>query len=800
MLKNYFKTAYRNLVRNKVYAVINTTGLAVGIAACLLIFLVIQYETSFDNFHANANRIYRVSTEFHRSSGGGYSRGICYPAGKQLALDFPQLEHIASIRGARGAQLTVLDESGRLTPKKFKEDGLFYIEPQFFDIFNFPFITGDKTTALSAPGTAVMTQQAADKYFGDWHKAIGRSLQYDDNKICKITGILKDVPNNTDFPIQVAISFKSLDDDTSRDWISVSSNMNTFVVLPPGMQASSFSRSLIAFGQKHIPGDYAKKQSFVLQPLAEMHFDKRFGNYNGNTFGKDLITALSLIGIFLLVIACINFINLATAQAVNRAKEVGVRKVLGSGKPQLIAQFLCESFIITLAAVAIAAVIAISVLPLLNQLLETKIGLHINIAIALFLAGIIILVTLLSGLYPAIVLSGFNPITALKSRLTGRTKSGISLRRALVVLQFTVAQALIIGTLVVLSQMNYFRTAEMGFAKDAVVNIPLPGDSLSVSKFDVLKSQLLQQPGVTNVSMSTFSITDNSHWGSDFKYNGAEKETNFNADLKWADTDVFKTFDLQMVAGRPYGPSDTVKEFVVNETLVKLLGLKNPGDIIGKNLSFWDGQLKGPVVGVVKDFNGGSLVKAIAPVVMSTWKGVYGNLSVKIQPQRIKPTLAAVEKLWTAAFPKYIYEYQFLDDKIASFYKQEDQLSQLYTIFACIAIFISCLGLYGLVSFMAAQRIKEIGIRKVLGASAIHIVYLFSKEFTILITVAFLIASPLAYYFMHSWLQNYSYRVPLGAGIFAATIMASILIAWLTAGYRALRAALANPVKSLRTE
>lgn len=801
MLKNYFKTALRNLRRNKGYALINITGLAVGIAACLLIFLVIQYETSFDNFHTNTASIYRVSKKFTRDDGGsGYSRGVCFPASKQLVLDYPQLQHVASILSAQGDQLTVMDESGHTTPKKFKEDGLFFTEPQFFSIFNFPLLSGNPKTALESPNTAVLTQQAAEKYFGDWHNAIGKTIQYNNSKICKVTGVLKTPPANTDFPIQVAISFKTLAEDSSRDWVSTRGNLNTYVVLPPALSSASFSRQLETFGKKHIPADYAAKQTFVIQPLADIHFNKEFGNFSGKTFGKELITALSIIGLFLLVIACINFINLSTAQAVNRAKEVGVRKVLGSRKHQLIIQFLSESFIITLAAVIIAIAIAFSVLPLLNQLLQTKITLYASASIVLFSTGIIVLVTLLAGLYPAIILSGFNPITALKSRLTGKTRGGISLRRALVVLQFTVAQALIMGTLIVLSQMHYFKTAPMGFDKEAVVNVPLPGDSLYSAKFDAIKNQLLKQPGVSGVSFSTFSISDDSHWGSDFTFDNAAKPVNFSADLKWADANIFKVFNLQMIAGKPYGPSDTIKDFVINETMVKMLGLRSPEDAIGKKITFWDGYLKGHVVGVVKDFNGGSMANAISPVIMSTWKENYGNLSVKLQPQSIKTSLAAIEKIWTATYPNSVYEYKFLDEKIADFYKQEDQLSQLYKIFAGIAIFISCLGLYGLISFMAVQRNKEVGIRKVLGASVSNIVFIFSKEFTVLICVAFLVAAPLAYYFMHKWLTNFTFRINIGAGVFVITILASVIIAWATVGYRAVRAALVNPVKSLRSE
>jgi ABC-type antimicrobial peptide transport system permease subunit len=710
------------------------------------------------------------------------------------------LEHVASIYGASGNQVTILNENNHQPQAKFKEDGLFFAEPQFFDIFHFPFIAGNPKTALSTANTIVLTQATAEKYFGDWHKATGRLVKYEDNKVCKVTGILKNPPVNTDFPIEAVISFKTLNNDTSQDWGSTTGDLNTFVKLPPGMPAEKFEASLVAFGNKHIPSEYAKKQGFTLQPLSTIHFDKRFGNFNRATFSKELITALSLIGLFLVVIACINFVNLATAQAVDRAKEVGVRKVLGSRKQQLVAQFLSESLIVSLAAVTIAFAIAVMVLPFLNQLLDTKIILHIDPAILVFLTIVTGLVTILSGLYPALVLSGFNPITTLKSRFTSRMAGGISLRRGLVILQFTLAQALIIGTLIVISQMNYFKTAQMGFDKEAIVNIPIPNDSISVTKMTALKTELLQQPDIRGVSFSTFSISDNSHWGSEFAFDNSGKASSFNADLKWADADVFKTFNLQMVAGRPYRPSDTAREFVVNETMVKKLGIRNPDQIIGKKISFWDGQIKGEIVGVVKDFNGTSLVKPISAIVMSTWKQVYQTMAVKLQPGDAKHSLSVIEKLWSTAYPEYVYQYQFLDEKIAGFYKQENQLSELYKIFAGIAIFISCLGLYGLVSFMATQRKKEIGIRKVLGASVANIIYLFSREFTLLVCISFLIAAPLAYYFMHGWLENFTFRISIGAGIFIITIAISVSIAWITVGYQAFRSAIANPVKSLRAE
>lgn len=799
MLKNYLKTAWQNVRSHKAYLTINTIGLAVGIATCLLIFLLIQYETSFDNFHENKERIYRVAGATKTRDGMNYSKGSAFPVAEALRIDYPQLEHIARIYGRDDQQITILNDKGNTSQKKFKEN-VFFAEPEFFDIFNFPFLAGNPETALSEINTAAITQETAEKYFGDWHTAIGQFIKYNNDRVCRITGVLKNIPVNTDFPLQVVLSFKtSQGEDGSTDWSNQDGSLNTFIVLPNNISSQQFDNDLKTFVKKHTPAEYAN-HGYILQPLGNMHYESEFGTYRGTTFSKALITALSLIGFFLLIIACINFINLATAQAVNRSKEVGIRKVLGGSRKQLVFQFLCETFLITLASVVVAIVFAVIALPVLDHLLKIPLEIQPGFLLVAFLFSIIIIVTFLSGLYPAIILSGFNPIKVLKSKFTGRTTSGFSMRRALVVFQFTVAQTLIIGTFIVVRQMNFFQNASMGFDKDAIVMVPLPNDSARLLKADVLKTQLLQQAGIKNVSISTFGPIDKASWDGDFRFDNAIKKSDFNPDFKWADADYFKTYNIRFIAGRPYYPADTVNGFVVNELMVKKLGFKNPEDILGKKINIFGGTIIAPVVGVVKNFNGNSLKNEMKPVALGSWKLVYRLVNIKIQPEHAKQTLEAIEKLWNDTYPDFVYEYQFLDDKIAGFYKQESQLSQLYKICAGIAIFISCLGLYGFVSFMAEQRTKEVGVRKVLGASVTSIVYLLSKEFTLLIGVAFLLAAPLAYLFMHHWLQHYAYRIDIGAGIFLLTILISELIAWLTVGYQAIKAAIANPVTSLRSE
>ncbi len=805
MIKNYFKTALRNLKRNRSYAFINVAGLAVGIAACLLIFLVIQFESSFDDFHEKKKTIYRVGSIQARTDRTYYSQGVAFPVANGLRIDFPQLSEVASIFRSGGEQVTI-ENSGTGQQKKFQTD-YYFAEPEFFTMFDFPWLQGNALTALKDPFTAALTQETAEKFFGDWRLAIGKTIKRNNNdkEVYKINGIIKNIPANSDFPLGVVLSYSSLKGtylaNNLEDWVSTWSDAYTFTVLPASYPVEKFNTELLAFAKKHKPADYAK-DAYIAQPLSDIHYNEEFGNFRSHTFSKSLITALSLIGIFLIIIACVNFINLATAQAVNRSKEVGVRKVLGSNRKQLAFQFLSETALIVIVSMIIAVIVALVALPFLNQLLGTKMQQSFisDPKVVLFLIGAAVAVTVLSGLYPAIILSGFNPITAIKSKITSKMVGGISLRRGLVVLQFAIAHILIIGTLIVVSQMNFFRNASMGFDKDAIINVPLPGDSTSHTKVSYVRNRLYENPNIKDVSFSYASPSSDGSWNSDFRFDNNPKSTNFSAVLKWADTAYFRTYGLQFVAGRPFNPSDTVNEFVVNETLLRNLGFTDPKEALGKKINFWDGGKVAPIVGVIRDFNSYSFRRPMQAVVISPWNDVYQTINIKLVPGKEGETLSFVEKLWNQTFPDYVYEYRFLDETINNFYTQERQLSQLYKIFAAIAIFISCLGLYGLVSFMAAQRTKEVGIRKVLGASAGNIVYLLSKEFSLLIIIAFVIAGPVAYYIMHNWLQNYTYRIEIGITVFMMAIIGSMIIAWITVGHRAVKAALANPVTSLRTE
>ena len=804
MIKNYFKTAFRSLLRNRSYTIINIAGLAAGIAVCIVIFIVIQFELSFDDYHKNKNRIYRVLTEYHHADAPDifYGRGVPHALPASLQT-IPQIEKKAVFYTENNDQLLVLNSSG-LPEKKFKEErGVYLTEPSFFDIFDFKWLAGN-ASSLKDPNNAVLTKETAEKYFGNWESAIGRTIKWNNRDVLKVTGILADNPPNTDLQLKVVISYGTgytANFIKSTDWDGTGSSFGCFVLLQNNASESLVNTQLRTLAKKMKSPD--NKDSHVLQALGKIHYDTQVGSTSGKTISKQLITALWIIAAFILLIACVNFINLATAQAVNRSKEVGVRKVLGSNKKQLKVQFLTETFLIVIAAVLLSVIFAVIVLPFISKIVELPITFSIvqNPAVLLFLLAITISVTALAGIYPSIVLARFNPINALKNKAVSVSTGGISLRRALVVFQFIIAQALIIGTLIIVKQMNYFTSQPLGFEKDAIVNIPFPGDSVGTSKLGYLRKELSAINEVQTVSFgSNTPVEDNNDNWTTFRYNHAPKETDFYAINKWSDDQYLPTYGLPLAAGRNLAASDTIKEFLVNETLLRNLGITNPQDALNKEIDLWNGTYKGPIVGVLKDFHDRSFRAPVAPVLITTFKMAYSLAGIKLKTQNALSSLSRIEKIWGTVFPEFVFEYQFLDAKVDSFYKEERKLSQLYKIFAAIAIFLSCLGLYGLASFMAAQRIKEVGIRKVLGASAANIVYLFSKEFIILIGIAFLIASPVAWFFMHRWLQDYVYRIDISWWIFLIGGTASVVIALVTVSLKAIKAAVANPVKSLRTE
>ncbi|MGN6531902.1 MAG: ABC transporter permease [Ginsengibacter sp.] len=802
MFKNYFKIAFRNLIRHKAFSVINISGLAIGIASCLLLFTVVKYELSYDKFQPNYHEIYHVVTQDKFEGGLTYNPGVPVPALEALRADFPQIT-TGSLFASYGSQVTVMNTNAAASDKKFIEaTGFFFADPQFFQVFHYDWLAGSPSV-LEVPDNTVLTQKLAEKYFGDWKNAVGRFLKLDNKITVKVAGILKNPPANTDFPLGIVTSYKTAKANAetytySDNWNTLSSNFEVFMLLPKNISEANINKQLLNFSKKNYVVRNSVKTSF-LQPLSDIHFDKRFPNFGDHITSKSTLWTLLLIGLFIIVMACINFINLSTAQAVGRSKEIGIRKVLGSYRWQLFAQIIGETALIVIFSILLAVLVSTLCLPFIKHIasIQEPLG-FFNLQTITFLVGLGAAVTLLAGTYPALILSGFRPVLALKNKITSATVGGISIRRGLVITQFAISQILIIATIVAITQMSFIKNADLGFNQQAVILFNANGDSTMHSRQQPFKQKLLQLPGVVGVSFNSDVPSSDNGWFTNFAFDHRPDEK-FQLGLKFADEDYFKTFGLQFLAGKPYDKSDTIKDVVINETLVKQLGLKDPQDAIGKEIRL-GGSRWNTIVGVVKDFKTSSLRDAIKPILLAERKEYYGVTAIKLNSSNIPKTKSAIESAWNQYFPEYAFTTAFMEENIKQFYQQEDQLELLYKIFAGIAIFISCLGLYGLVSFMAIQKTKEIGVRKVLGASIKNIIYLFSKEFTILILIGSVIAIPVAYFMMNQWLQNFTFRIKMSVGIFLIAILISIIIAWIAVGYKSIKAAVANPVKSLRSE
>lgn len=798
MLKNYLITTFRKLNRQKNYTLINVLGLALGLACCLFIFLIIQYELRFDRFHQKYDRIYRVVTDEKINDIVNPTMGTPIPLAPALRNDFPNLEKVASVFGMYSSLFSITLESNKTN--RFQEnDCVAFVEPEFFEIFDFPWLAGDPKS-MAEPNVVALPEATAKKFFGATDP-LGRTIRMDNQTDLKVVGLLKDLPIHTDFAFTVFISWKSvpLTGMSMESWNSLSSNVNTYILFAPNDSPPALEKKLTAFKNKYHPdAQDANKRIHRLQPLSAVHYDGRYGNYGQRATSKATLWALGLIGVFLLITACINFINLATAQAINRAREVGVRKVLGALRSQLIAQYLGEALMITLLGAVCAIVLAELLLPNLNNMLRLRMSFHpfSDLPVFFFLLSLVAAVSLLAGFYPALVLSRFMPALALKSKVRAAA-GGLSLRRSLVIFQFVISQLLIIGTAIVTMQMDYFRKKEMGFDQTAIIAVPLPANDAAL--LQTLRNQLLQNAQIKNVTFGWSSAISGNSWDTNLRHTLHGEEETFASDLKFADAEYIPTYNLQLIAGRNYVASDTTMEFVVNETFARKLGF-TPPDIIGKAFKLGRRPYYFPVVGVVRDFHTRPLQEEIRPCLLAARRTAYQEASIKINAQNAADALAYVEKTWSTTFPEFVYSFEFLDQRIANFYQQEKLMSQLFRAFSIIAIFIGCIGLLGLISFMAAQRTKEIGVRKVLGATVGNILGLFLKEFAALIAVAFIVASPIAYFTMNNWLTNFAYRINIGIGVFLLTITLSLLIAVITVGYRATRAALANPADALRYE
>jgi putative ABC transport system permease protein len=743
------------------------------------------------------------------STGIDYSSVTPYPFAKAFRNDFEEIPLITQMH-YEGDALVKAGEDKLIVDKVLFADSL------FFEVFDFQVLSGNPKVDLGQPGKVFLTESSAAKLMQDRNIT---TIKLNNKVELEIAGIIADPPATSHISFSMIVSMPSLTSDfiagLPLDHWSLSSAGFVYVVLPENVSQASIERRLNTFRDKYLTKEDAERKTFHLQPLSEIHFDQRYTANPGtadNAAATNLMI-IGIVGIFILIIACINFVNLSTALAVKKSKEVGIRKTLGAKRSQLTWYFLTETFFLTLFAVIISLGACEWLLSWLNSFLDKSIQMELlsDGNLILFLTGLILFTTLLSGFYPSLFLSGLNPVAILKNKNAAQSSSGTSLRKVLVVFQFFISQALIIGTFIVADQMQYLQSKPLGFEKDAIVNVPM--HNLDANIREAFRSRLESNPDIVDLSYSLGAPTSNNNFNTSyFLTENGKGDQRLNVDIKPVDRHYLATYGISLIAGRWFTESEekladiTLPReqwkftFIVNETAMRQLGFNSPSELIGKSITTGVFDASGEVIGVVKDFHVASLHSEIAPVVLMNLPRFYYDAGIKISVANIKQTLSFIEKAWRDVYPDYYFEYSFLDEELAGRYESDARTFTLFKIFSGLSMLIGCLGLYGLVSFMANQKLKEVGIRKVLGASVNQIVILFSKEFVKLILVAFVFAAPLTWILMKRWLTGFAYRIDIGWSVFAISICGTLLIALITVSYKALRAAASNPVETLRSE
>jgi len=788
MIKSYITIALRNIRRNLSYAFLNVFGLTLGVAACLVIFLIVRNELGFDSYNSKANRTYRLTL-----NALDFNSNVSMAIIPAMRIDFPELEHTT--------QLFYLSEGMiKIGENRFKEKNIVFGDQQTPMVFDYQWLAGDPKTALSQPNNVVLTQTVAKKYFGNGD-AMGQTINFENELNVKVVGIIKDLPANSSTPTSFLISLKTIEQKLKGamgNFWSIPGGSYAYIVLPKNYSIHQLESKIPTFIKKNWGADIAKSAHLPLQPLKDIHFDQRYINNIITPTSKDTYYALVGVALLIIITACINFINLATAQAIRRAKEVGVRKVLGATKSQLVKQFMGETTVLVLLSVILGVVVSAFFLAEAGKWMSITIDANqlLQPIVMSWIAGITLLVILLAGLYPSFVQSAFQPVESLKSQ-AGMSSKGLSLRKGLVIAQFAISQILIVGTLIVAHQMDFFKNQDLGFNKEAVITVGIPAKE----KRDVFKQQLTANPGIKDLSFSNGGPVYNNNFTS-FQSPELGLTKDDVTEVKYVDEKYIDMFQLHMLAGQKIwkkNDKDTLHSVVINETMMQKLGIHDPQLAINKHVKL-NGDQQSTIVGVIQDFQSESKHKKRRACVLEYNSGGFYMASIRLQPAAMNKTIGFIGKQWLQLFPDNVFEYEFMDEHIANFYRQEQKVYTAFQLFSYIAILIGCLGLYGLIAFAASQRTKEVGIRKVLGAPLHSIVALFTKEFIYLIGIAFLVAAPLGYYVMYSWLQNFAYHITIGPGIFIIAIVSSFIIAAVTIAYQAIKAALVNPVKSLRSE
>jgi len=789
MIKNYLKIAFRNIIRHKAFAAINIAGLAIGMACSIFILLWVQNELSYDRFNKNANEIYRIAAR-----AGDFKVAINpAPMVADLQAKMPVIKN--TVRLATSSNVFEVGD------RKFEEKRVFYADSTFLQVFSYRLLKGDRASVLNRPDAVLITEDLAKKYFGH-EDALGKILRKDNNKDVIVTGILANIPSNSHLQFDCILPMSSIaqTNDNIKNQVWDNFDFYAYVQLdktsgPSSANIAKFNKQMDDIYKTHV-SEKTLKVNFWLQPLTAIHLHS---NYQVDLPGHGNIQYVNIffvVALFILSVACINFMNLATARSARRAKEVGLRKVVGAGRKQLIGQFLGESMLISFVSLVLATGIVWLLLPLFNDLAGKKLSIHLlDSRIITILATIALATGLISGSYPALFLSGFQPVKVLKGNV--KTMGGnLIFRNGLVVVQFVVSIMLLAGTAIVYRQLNFIKSMNLGFDKSNLLYLPMAGEMWN--KQQALKAELKQNPLTSNYAITSdlpvdlASGTVNVHW------EGKDPKSQVVFPTLMVDEGFFNVFQMKILSGRVFSPefkSDSTN-FIVNEKAVQVMGMK-VSNAVGKSLSLWDN--KGTIIGVVKNFNYKPIQQPIEPMILALnrWGG---TAVIRTQPGKTEATIKALGKISADLNPGYPFSYGFLDQDLANQYKGEQRMGSLFNVFAVLAIFISCMGLYGLSAFMAEQRTKEIGVRKVLGASVFKVVYLLSTGFTKLILIAVVIAVPLAWFAINSWLKSFAFRVNADWMVFLIASLAALAIAWLTVSYESIKAAIANPVKSLRNE
>jgi len=793
MIKNYLKIAFRNLWRHRVFSFINILGLTVGMTACFLIFLYVKFELSYDKFNSKAANIYRLNTDIKTPSETINTSVTAWPFAPNIKREFPEVETFTRVNN--GSFLV------RKGDAKFQEDNTLFADSTFFDVFDIKMLKGDPKKALKDMFSIVFTEDAAKKYFGKEDPIGKQVLLTGDGIPATVTGIIQNIPENSILKGDMLVSMSTLTQHMNKGLDQQWGNFGatSFLLLKPGVDPRAMEKKFPDFIERNNGKERKESQmfyTFTLEPLKDIYLlSTRDGNTSGN---MNNVYIFSIIAVFILLIACINFINLTTARSSERAKEVGIRKVVGAAKSQVARQFIGESVILCIIAFLLTVLLSVLLLPLFNKLAGKVVshGIFTNWRYLILLFSAAIGIGVLAGAYPALILSSFKPVVVLKGRFATGNK-GILLRKGLVIAQFSISVVLIIATLVVYSQMNYMRKRDLGFSKDQMLVVSTQGDPARFA----LQNAVSGLPNVKSTALSS-SVPGSGNPGAYSEIQNKKGDLQIaNLDLYFVDWNYIPQYKIKMVAGRAFSKefgTDTTQAMVVNESVTKLLGYSNPQEAVGRKFKQWGRE--GKIIGVMQDFHYRSLQQPIKPLTMRIEPDGSDLLSVNISGGNVPATLASIEKKWKEMIPNRPFSYFFMDEFFDRQYRGEERFGNLFLNFAILAIFISCLGLLGLASYSTMQRTKEIGVRKVLGASVANITALLSSDFIKLVLISIIIASPLAYIGMHKWLEGFAYRTSVSWWVFLLAALTAIFIALFTVSFQAIKAAVANPVKSLRTE